>query len=267
MSRQPVRELMPAGSSRSLATGLRILNHLRDNGRPMSLSELSTYAKTGRPSILRLLQTLEQLGYVARDDQKRYRIDAAWPPVEAQDTLGALRRLAYPVCRELHNTCGETVSLAWLFDDHIRVIHVLESPQQIRMANYQGRILQPYASSLGKAITAFQEHSLVEKLLDVYGIYPLTANTLVDRHAIRAEFSLVRTRGYAEDREETVAGGHCIGVPVHTADGKVMSSLSVSTPSFRMSPALQERLPSILKAAAQQISTALDEVSKLPQRG
>lgn len=237
--------------------GLRILNHLRAEGRAMTLAELADYASAGRPSILRLLRTLEHLGYIVRDDNKEYRIDVAWPSIGTQDRLSIVRKVARPFCHELHSACGETVSMACLFDDHIRVVDVLESPQHIRMSNFPGRILQPYASSLGKAIAAFQEKALQEKLLDVYGIYPLTKNTLVDQQAIRAEYAAVRERGYAEDREETVAGGYCIAAPVHAPEARVMTSISVSTPRFRMSAEFTEKLPSSVKATAHKISVAL----------
>lgn len=237
--------------------GLRILNHLRAEGRAMTLAELADYARAGRPSILRLLRTLEHLGYIVRNDNKEYRIDVAWPSIGTQDRLSIVRKIAHPLCQELHSACGETVSMACLFDDHIRVVDVLESPQHIRMSNFQGRILQPYASSLGKAIAAFQETSLQEKLLSVYGIYPLTKNTLVDRQAIQAEYAMVRERGYAEDREETIEGGFCIAAPVVAPEGRVTTSVSVSMPRFRMSADLTEKLPASVKATAHKISAAL----------
>lgn len=237
--------------------GLRILNYLRAEGRAMTLAELADYVRAGRPSILRLLRTLEHAGYIVRDDNKEYRIDVAWPSMGTQDRLSIVRKIARPFCQELHGVCGETVSMACLFDDHIRVVDVLESPQHIRMSNFQGRILQPNASALGKVIAAFQEKSLQEKLLGVYGIYPLTKNTLVDRQAIRAEYAVVRERGYAEDREETVAGGFCVAAPVHAPEASVMTSVSVSMPRFRMAADTAEKLPVAVKATAQKISAAL----------
>lgn len=238
--------------------GLKILDHLRAEGRAMTLAELAEYARAGRPSILRLLRTLEHQGYIARDDNKEYRIDVAWPSTGTQAGLSLIRKVALPFCRELHSAWAETVSMACLFDDHIRVVEVLESPQHIRMSNFTGRILQPYASSLGKAIAAFQEKLLQETLLDVYGIYPLTKNTLVDRQAIRADYATVRERGYAEDREETVAGGYCIAAPVYAPETSVMTSISVSTPRFRVSAEITEKLPEAVKSTAHKISSALD---------
>jgi IclR family acetate operon transcriptional repressor len=158
---------------------------------------------------------------------------------------------------EIQSHCGETVSLAYLFDDHIRVVDALESPKHIRMSNFVGRILQPYASSLAKAITAFQDEALTQTLLDVYGIYRATKNTLVDQLAIQNEFAAVRARGFAEDKEETVEGGYCIGAPIHNPERKVIAALSVSSPKFRVTAEFMEKFPVRLMETADKISHAM----------
>ncbi len=224
----------------------------------MSLGELATYASLGKPAALRLLRTLEDLGYIVRDGGKTYRIEVETSVTGVREKLIVLRRVAGRFCQELQSQCGETVSLAYLFDDHIRVVDVLESPQHIRMSNFVGRILQPYASSLGKAIAAFQNEALTQTLLDVYGVYRMTRNTLVDQLAIQNEFAAVRERGYAEDKEETVEGGYCIGAPVYSPEKKVIAAISISSPRFRMSPQVLERLPAIVKGTANEISVALE---------
>lgn len=54
--------------------------------------------------------------------------------------------------------------LAVLFDNHIEVVAVIESPDLIKMSQTVGRIIPPHASSLGKALTAFQPEAVQERL-------------------------------------------------------------------------------------------------------
>jgi IclR family acetate operon transcriptional repressor len=251
------RPSVPRDTSRGLALGLKILNFLRTEARAVTLTELASYTRLGKPSLLRLLRTLEGIGYISRDGNRCYRIEVETSVSGVRETLHVLRKAAGRFTQELQSHCGETVSLAYLFEDHIRVVEVLESPQHIRMSNFVGRILQPYASSLAKAITAFQDEVLIETLLDVYGIYRSTRNTLVDQLAIQNEFANVRARGYAEDREETVEGGYCIGAPISGPDGKVIASISVSSPKFRVTPEFIEKFPARLIDTADQISQGL----------
>lgn len=252
------RPSVPSDTSRGLALGLKILNHLRDEGRAFSLGELATYTRLGKPSLLRLLRTLEGTGYVSRDANRNYRIEVETSIMGVRESLRLLRKVSSPFCQEIQSRCGETVSMAYLFEDHVRVVDVLESPQNIRMSNFVGRILQPYASSLAKAIAAFQDEALTQTLLDVYGIYRATKNTMVDQLAIQNEYALVRARGYAEDKEETVEGGYCIGAPIRNFEGKVMAAISVSSPKFRVTPQFIETFPARLIETATNISQTLN---------
>lgn len=251
------RPSVPTDTSRGLALGLKILNHLRSEGRTFSLGELAAFTRLGKPSLLRLLRTLEGMGYVSRDANRNYRIEVETSVTGVRESLRVLRKVAAHFSQEIQNHCSETVSVAYLFEDHVRVVDVLESPQHIRMSNFVGRILQPYASSLAKSIAAYQEEALIQTLLDVYGIYRATKNTLVDQLAIQNEFALVRTRGYAEDKEETVEGGYCIGAPIYSPERKVMAAISVSSPKFRVKPDFIEHFPTRLMETAENISQAL----------
>lgn len=224
----------------------------------MSLSELAAAIKLGKPAALRLLRTLEQLGYLSRDGGKYYRLEAGASMTGMQGSLHIIRRIAGGFCRELQSKCSETVTLAYLFDDHIRVVDVFESTRQIKMSNRVGRMLQPYASSLGKAITAFQDEGLMQALLDVYGIYRFTRHTLVDQLAIQNEFAAVRRRGYAEDKEETVEGGYCIGFPLRTPDRGVVAAMSISAPRFRIPAEGAEKLAGVLKGTAAGVVARLE---------
>jgi IclR family acetate operon transcriptional repressor len=242
--------------SRALAKGLLLLDCMAEKNRPMSLAELSAAAELGKPSTLRILSTLQMMGWLARDGNENYCLDRDWPRIGAQAMRRRLHTAALPEMRKLHADFAETVTLASLFDDHIRVIEVLDSPQLIRMANYKGRILPPYASSLGKAITAFQDAIQTAVLLQIYGAYQFTGKTITDPRAIQGDLACVRQRGYSVDDEETVMGGVCFGAPIRSADGAVAAAISVSQPVQRLTGERRRTLTETLMEAAERISAA-----------
>jgi DNA-binding IclR family transcriptional regulator len=243
--------------SRSLAKGMRILETLATSATPMSLKDLSEAAGLGKASTLRLLHTLQATGYLVRDRNEDYSLGQDWPSPLQHRTLSLLRESAIPVLNAINAEFGETVALAFLFDDLIRVIEVIESTHQIRMSNYKGGVLQPYASSLGKSITAFQTPEKAQRLLYTYGIFRLTPATLTDFRAIQEDLAEVRERGYAWDREETVPGGRCVGAPIRSPGGDVVSALSISMPKDRFTADLQGLLPERIKAYAAQVTEAM----------
>jgi IclR family acetate operon transcriptional repressor len=124
--------------------------------------------------------------------------------------------------------------MAALFENHIEVVLVFESPQLMRMGNTAGRILPPNASSLGKAITAFQPAEIAEKLVRSYGIRYFTPNTITDEIALRDEFAMIRERGFAEDLEESTAGGRCFAAPILRENGYAAGAVSLSMPLIRL---------------------------------
>jgi IclR family pca regulon transcriptional regulator len=191
--------------SRSLAKGMRILETLATSATPMSLKDLSEAAGLGKASTLRLLHTLQATGYLVRDRNEDYSLGQDWPSPLQHRTLSLLRESAIPVLHAINAEFGETVALAFLFDDLIRVIEVIESTHQIRMSNYKGGVLQPYASSLGKSIAAFQTPEKAQRLLYTYGIFRLTPATLTDFRAIQEDL--------AEVREVAAAWEHRFGAP------------------------------------------------------
>jgi IclR family acetate operon transcriptional repressor len=246
-----------AYESRSLAKGVKILETLATAATPMSLKDLSEAAGLGKASTLRLLHTLQATGYLVRERNDDYSLGQDWPSPLQHRTLSLLRESALPVLNAINAEFGETVALAFLVDDLIRVIEVIESTHQIRMSNYKGGVLQPYASSLGKSITAFQTAEKAQRLLYTYGIFRLTPATLTDFRAIQEDLAEVRERGYAWDREETVPGGRCVGAPIRRPDGDVVAALSISMPKDRFTADLESLLPDRMKAYAAQVTEAM----------
>jgi IclR family acetate operon transcriptional repressor len=256
----PIKESAPEQNdvqSRALAKGLLILDYLAEKRKPLSLTDLAAAVSLGKPSTLRILSTLQVSGFLIRDENDHYILDREWPRPSMQSWLRRLNSAALPEMRRLNVDLAETVTLASMFEDHLRVLDVLDSPQVIRMANYKGRLLPPYASSLGKAITAHQSPQQVAVLLQIFGSYKFTEKTVTDPRAVKEDLERVRQIGYSVDDEETVLGGICFGAPIFAADGSVSAAISVSQPKPRLTAELRKTLPGMLMEAAQRISTAL----------
>ena len=228
-----VAEREPAGMkehdqyfSRAVEKAMTALECIRRSPHPLSLTELAATLALTKASAFRLLYTLEALHYLCKTEDGRYFA----PPNGSHHEL--VRRGADPLKR-LGLEFGETASMAGLLVNHIEVVLVFESPQLMRMANTPGRIVPPNASSLGKAITAFQPPEISEKLVRSYGIYSFTPTTITDEIALREEFAKVRQQGFAEDLEESVPGGRCFAAPILRSNGFAIGAVSLSLPMMR----------------------------------
>jgi IclR family acetate operon transcriptional repressor len=212
--------------SRAVEKALAALAFVRASAEPVALQEIAAKVKLTKASAFRLVYTLEALGHLTKAGDGKYFAAPESPHAQL------VKRAGKPLER-LNMEFGETASLAGLFDSHIEVLLVFESQQIMRMGNTVGRILPPNASSLGKAITAFQTAEVADKLVRSYGAYRFTPQTIVDEIAMREELARVRASGVAEDVEESIAGGRCFAAPVLGVNGHAAGAVSLSLPLIR----------------------------------
>jgi DNA-binding IclR family transcriptional regulator len=79
----------------------------------------------------------------------------------------------------------------------------------------------------------------------------LTANTLTDAAALRADCERIAERGYSVDNEEFIPGLVAVAVPVRDRSGETRAAMAVHAPVARMSLAqMLEHLPALQEAAA-----------------
>ncbi len=218
---------------RAVGKALTALEVLSQASGPLTLNELASRLKLTRGSTLRLLHTLRVHEYVERTEEGSYRRPQnSWSAVSGR-LLSRLAEIAEEPLRALVREFRESVGLAVLFDNHIQVVSVIESPELVRMGNIVGRIIPPHASALGKCITAFQDEAGRERLLRSYGIVRFTPKTIVDEEELRQEYERIASRGYATDDEESTLHGYCIAAPVRAPDGRVIAAISISPPMVR----------------------------------
>jgi DNA-binding IclR family transcriptional regulator len=262
-SRSPAAAAPDKYFSKVVGKALDALDRIRAASGPVSLNELTREIGLAKTSLFRILHTLEVAGYLERDPDGRYRAPAALRPQSPAALQPDLLDAAQPLMKALNREFRETVSLAMLFENHVEVIATLESPQLIRMGNTVGRILPPHASSLGKAITAFQNEERRDSLLRSYGLHRFTDHTIVQDVDLKREFERIRHSGYSLDAEESALGGCCFGAPIRGADRGVIGAISLSMPKMRLAIAddLRDRILAAVRAAAHDVSEQLARTS------
>lgn len=248
------------GSQYHQKTILRALDVLEcfSGERPqLSLKEISQSIGLPGSSLFRILLTLESRGYLRQNQDGSYELPPKLLLGKLQERADRMRLRLRPYLEVLARRFNETASSAYFYGPHILVLDTLESFHEIRMLNKAGRVLPPHCSSLGKAIAAFQDPATIDHVVECYGLYPRTANTIVDRRLLLQEFARIREQGYAVDREETVVGGLCIAAPIALESSQVVAALSVSMPLVRVTPGREEEVVQAVREAAQRAARNL----------
>lgn len=219
--------------SKTLGKALEILELVRRSPRPVSLKEVSDRVGLPKSSVFRALYTLEAAGYVTKSGEGSYTLKAELNWSATRQVAADLVRVATPLMVNLRRRFNETVSLGVLFENHIEVVSVVESPEIVRMGNIVGRILPPHASSLGKAIAAFLDEERLERLLRSYGLQRFSPRTITDELSLKKELERVREQGWGTDDGESTGDGMCFGAPIFVG-GCVVAAMSVSIPRTRV---------------------------------
>jgi DNA-binding IclR family transcriptional regulator len=101
-------------------------------------------------------------------------------------------------------------------------------------------------------LLAFSETDIPKGPLQAF-----TPRTITSIKGLRAELQKIRETGWASNAGELEEGLNAVAVPVFDAAGQCRAALSVSGPSYRVSPERFERLAEFCKQAARLISFRL----------
>ncbi len=247
-----------AGGVQVLHKTLDILEQLKAEHGGARLADLSRIVDMPKPTVHRILSTLEGRGYLDRAPDGAYRVAKKFyamrrdEPIEQQ-----VLRAAEPLIEKLVAQCKETVNMGLLDAGEVVVIHTLESPQAVRMSSKVGNRRHLHSTALGKVMLAGLPDRDVLRLIKMKGLPRLTSTTLVTKQSVMGEIQRVREQGFALDNQENEIEGRCIGAPILGPDHSVVAALSISGPVFRMDLARAHSLVGVLQNTCAAISRAI----------
>lgn len=223
----------------------------------LGVTELSQKVNLHKSTVSRLLATLEHEGLVERVPQSdKYRLGFDFVRLAAHVThFSDIRSLARSVMTKLVEESRETVHLAVL--DGYEVINVEQMSGPHRVSdNWVGRRTPLHCVANGKALLAFQPTDEIKHVLA--GHLPrFTDQTITDPDKLRDELTGVRERGYAIAIGEIEQGLNGVAAPVRNGTGATIAAVSISGPSYRVTPDRIPVLGALLVGAAGTISTRL----------
>ncbi|MFD9737284.1 IclR family transcriptional regulator C-terminal domain-containing protein [Umezawaea sp. NPDC059074] len=234
----------------ALARGLDVLCCFDEHHPRMTLTEVATAAGLARPTVRRLLLTLQELGYVRADGTtftltpRVLRLGMAY--------VGALGMwdVARPHLEDLVRRTGESSSMSQLDGSDIVYIARVAVPKIIALRVAVGTRFPAARTSQGKVLLAALDRSTREAVLaepsrSGLPVVPLDAARLED------ELAVVRARGWALADEELAPGVRSVAVPVRDGTGAVRAAMNVTVHAAETSVDVLtgEYLPLLLRAA------------------
>lgn len=239
-------------SVRAVDRALEILMAFTAADYELSAGELLKRVDLSRPTLYRLLRTLEQSGFVvAVGEPQKFslgpsvaRLAHVWS--SNLDISG----IAQPMMRKIWEQSGETVAL-FVPQGAFRIC-VAELPSEHplsfrRGVGYRERIV---LGASGRAILAHARNGLDE-------LTSYSTERPIDLEKYSGELDSIRKRGYAVSKDELIQGAVAVAAPFFDGGGQVAGSIAVFGPSARIHAAQIESYAKLLISEAQSLSRAL----------
>lgn len=227
----------------ALEKALDILEYLAFSERHMTVAELASELGIPQASGFRIVNTLLHRGYL----RKRAGGQVHLGPRNAMlnrsyvDSNG-LRRRAHPYMQDLRDRTRQAVELAYLDEDEIAFIDVLESdmPITVRFTRTAGAPLigstNPITLAVLSHLNEQRRHEVLDRM-ETVRLSLLHIRPSLEKFAFRHDFDhsrldRIREQGFAVDYGQQTEHVTRIAVPILNAEDQVVGSLGIAGPEI-----------------------------------
>lgn len=228
--------------SGTVIKALDVMECLAQHARPMTAQEIAKACFMSRPTAYRLLTTLMSRGFVRTDGNYNYLLGTKLLSLGKIVLDGLdLQDIARPLLHELCTLSNETANLAILDGTEILYIGKEESPQTaenrsfVQLRSSIGTRLTVHCSAMGKTLLAYLPLEECLKIINqIIPLKPYTRSTITNPDTLLHELERIRQHGYAIDDREVDEGTRCVAAPVFSNTGRIVASMSIAGPAYRL---------------------------------
>ncbi|PRY69175.1 IclR family transcriptional regulator [Glaciihabitans tibetensis] len=201
----------------------------------MGVNEIARRAGLPKSTTSRLVSSLVRHGYLAREG---HQVCVGLKLFELGKRAGQpneLRSLALPTMADLRSATMQTVHLSVLEGTDVVYIGILPGRDSSALLSRVGGRLPAYATGAGKALLAFSEPAVVERVIE-RGFVAYQPGTITNSRALLRELESIRRTGLAYSTAEAGPGVAGAASPILTFDSRAVAALSVSGRIGRFDP-------------------------------
>ena len=203
-------------SAPSVKKAFKILHTVADSPSGLGVSELAKQLKIGKSTVHGITSALEELGVLVRDPvDKRYNVGYTLLEL-GRKTYGKIewREIARSPMERLMEKVGETIFLGIMNGDHITILDVVESHNEMKITSPPGTRLPLLAGATGKVFLGLLDEKRAREIIQKVGLVKFTSRSVTDPKKFLREAGEAKKGGYAIDDEEYLIGVRAIAAPI-----------------------------------------------------
>ena len=223
---------------------LRILTCFDLTKPELSLAEISEETDLPKPTVFRLLASLEAAKFVERTaDGQAYKVGIRLFELgEIYQSYLSIERVVTPHMQRITEEKDIVCNLGIL--DEGQVVYVASTDQggpfrHVPIIGYRHYV---HCSALGKSLLLDHPEEEIRHILDHRGMPSLSPHTITEPEAFLDNLEEAREQGYTVDDQEGAVGIYCLAVPIRSRSGEVVAALSASGPTPKFSGEFKESL-------------------------
>jgi DNA-binding IclR family transcriptional regulator len=212
----------------------------------LTLQEISHGIKLAKSTTFRVVQSLEEAGYLIRLEDQKYCLSFRFTRLGGMvmSTL-SIRQVARPMMVELARRTNETVALNTVSGRDRICIDSIDTPSPLMSMTRAGQSIPlAYKGGTAKSLMAHLPQKELERL-----VAQLAKGNARRRAEIMAGLARVRKDGYCISHGERVLGLSAIAVPVWDGTETANHCITLTGPTVRMEPNINEFLKLLLSTA------------------
>ncbi|MCD5322853.1 MULTISPECIES: IclR family transcriptional regulator [Pontibacillus] len=219
--------------NQSVLKALKLLDYFTEETPELTLRELTTKSNIPKPTVYRLLVSLEQAGFLMKtkesEHDSRYRLGIKLMELgyRVADQI-ELRRIAKPYMEQLAQEINEVIHLVIVNEDKATYIEKVDSNRALRLYTKIGKNAPLYLGSGPKLLLAYLPPSRQEKVLNESSLSPIANLPPIDKETLKRELKIIREQGYAISKGEQDHDTTGISYPIYNYKHEVVASLAVS---------------------------------------
>jgi DNA-binding IclR family transcriptional regulator len=256
---------MPDDSSTLRAFG--VLELVAHADGPLSLDELTQLCGLPKPSVYRILGTLQRGGLVQREPaSKRYCIGARLSRLALEVMMRSPQRARrHAILQQLVTEIGETCNFTMLDGNEVLYLDRVETSSPVRVHLAAGSRVPLHCTASGKLFLSQLSDSQAATLLGPGPYRRFTENTITDPEELQKALRRIRSEGMGTDVGEFLEGSVAVSVPVTDAQGRVCATVAVHGPAPRVTlRSAIEFLPALRRAAMAMAGTMVPQAAAEP---
>jgi len=213
----------------SLERGLKILEILGEASRPLSLTEIANHICLTKTTIQRFLHTLSAIGYVARDENKKYSLTSKVLSLGFNFlNSSTLTKLVRPHIDDLSLALEKTINLAVLDGFEVVYLYRKEVSRFLKYDLGPGSKLPAYCTAAGKILLAGLSDGDLRKIVEINELNPVTPKSITSKEKLLKDIEETRKRGYSICDRELSMDLYSMAVPLLNKDGKTIAAINVT---------------------------------------